>query len=306
MLEFYEIALGSLPEIAFACPVESEHYKNRFPHTENLLEIALVETGIICFEDRRGNREYAEPGTLSIVTKDTTCTSSALHPGIQRHTTAGITAAYSCTRRTAESPADTAALRAAVRDKKLILLPIRFPLGKHFQTVLDTLKRIAACTTAAEPTGRLRAISEWYTLAAELTEICLTELELSGRRFPPSAIRYVRRAEQYLQAHVRTPFSLSEAAQELNISQGYLQTVFQRVNRMSMVQYLNRYRVELAKQYVRSRRLTLAEISELVGVSDPAYMSCLFRRVTGSSYQSYLRLEKGMTSPDAQRQSTES
>ncbi len=288
-MECYEIVLKGVPKIVFGCSIEYENYKNQFPHTANLLEIALIEAGSILFDYGGGRREKLEPGMLSIITKEMVCTTSAMPGERQRHTTVGVVADYDCHRITVSTPSELARLKAAVYEQNHILLPLHIPLEGSYQSILHALKRIASYHTASEPVGKLKAVSRWLTMCAELTEFCLMKTE--SICLPPSTVQYVSRAEHYVREHYRESLTIPDIARELGISVGYLQKIFAEVTKMSIVQYLNRYRVELAKQYIDSRRLPLREIAELVGVDDPAYMSRLFRKVTGMSYLDYVRGE---------------
>ncbi len=286
-MEFCEIELKSIPKVVFSCSIEYENYKNHFPHTQNMLEISLIEQGNICFDYGDGMREIVEPGMLSIITKDMICTTYTTVSEKQRHTTVGVVADYECRIRAVHTQADLEELQRAVREQNHILLPRLIPLGSGQPSILHAIRRIAAYYNSTEPTGKMKAVARWFSLTTELSEMCLVWLKSS--LLPPSSIKYVRHAEAYLREHYREQIKISDIADELNISVGYLQKIFADVTKMSIVQYINRYRVDLAKQYITSRQLPLREIAELVGVDDPAYMSRLFRKVTGMSYLDYLR-----------------
>lgn len=83
-------------------------------------------------------------------------------------------------------------------------------------------------------------------------------------------------------------------ASALGLSAGYLHTIFKNVNGISIVEFINQYRINLAKQYILNQNMPLNEISAQVGISDPAYMSRLFKKIVGISYRQFCK-KKGNT-----------
>lgn len=59
--------------------------------------------------------------------------------------------------------------------------------------------------------------------------------------------------------------------------------VFKAETGMSPIQYLIRYRIEVAKQYLETTRLPMAEIAEKVGYKSETYFQNLFKKTTGVS-----------------------
>ena len=55
--------------------------------------------------------------------------------------------------------------------------------------------------------------------------------------------------------------------------------------------------INLAKQYILNQNLPLNEIAAQVGISDPAYMSRLFKKITGISYRQFCK-KKGTLEKD--------
>lgn len=56
---------------------------------------------------------------------------------------------------------------------------------------------------------------------------------------------------------------------------------------MTPIQYLNRYRVEQAKQLLLSNDKTMEQVARLVGASNQSYFSYLFRKETGTTPREY-------------------
>lgn len=59
--------------------------------------------------------------------------------------------------------------------------------------------------------------------------------------------------------------------------------VFKAETGVSPIQYLIRYRIEVAKQYLETTQLSMAEIAEKVGYKSETYFQNLFKKTTGTS-----------------------
>ncbi|TBL79408.1 response regulator transcription factor [Paenibacillus thalictri] len=97
-------------------------------------------------------------------------------------------------------------------------------------------------------------------------------------------VQYVKKAvsEQYMHN-----ISFSKLADELHLTRNYLSGIFKTVTGDSFSNYLSLYRIERAKDLMKTQRYMIYEISEMVGYSDPAYFSRVFKNVTGISPTDY-------------------
>lgn len=67
---------------------------------------------------------------------------------------------------------------------------------------------------------------------------------------------------------------------------------------MSFMQYLTRFRIEKAKSLLAKKRYMVYEVAEMVGYSDPAYFSRMFKQVTGlSPVEFVLQQQEGKVTP---------
>lgn len=81
--------------------------------------------------------------------------------------------------------------------------------------------------------------------------------------------------------------TMSEYAKMLNISVGRFTHVFTRTMGVSPKQYLLRIRFDHAAELLANTDLTVAQISELVGISDSNYFSRVFKKHMGHSPNFY-------------------
>ena len=85
------------------------------------------------------------------------------------------------------------------------------------------------------------------------------------------------------------PISLEDAARHVNMSKEYLARCFRQEMGITLVTYLNRYRVDRAKTLLEKGELNLTEIALETGFSSSAYFSRVFRQEVGMSPSDFQR-----------------
>lgn len=123
-------------------------------------------------------------------------------------------------------------------------------------------------------------MSVLYEIIAN-TEICSIEKEKNSLLDP---------AMQYLMNVVyETDFSLDEMCRHSNISRTYLNLLFRQTYQCTPTAYVNKIRIERAKQLIITGNFTNEEISKICGFNDVKYFYVIFKRVTGFTTKEYKR-----------------
>lgn len=111
---------------------------------------------------------------------------------------------------------------------------------------------------------------------------------LKGKHFLPQPTSVlVKQCLAYLHRNYNRPFSLQEIASTVGISKNYLSQIFRDEMSLPIWEYLNRYRVQLAKEYLRSSVLSVTEISIRVGFEDFSYFGRVFNKYCACSPRAY-------------------
>lgn len=288
-MDFYEITLKEAPKTEFVYNVEKSNYSNRFPSTPDLLEIGLCLQGNIIVLYNDGTKRTEEPGMTMIVTNSTSCRTYAEKAGIQRHITFGVTVKHS--EKLISDKALTFAELKSTEERVLsgesILIPHLVPLEGEASAVEDIISRGLTFFYSADPADRLRCVSVWYELCAYLTRFSLKKLRQLFFENLPSDEKYVEAAVHYISEHLSENIRLESISQAVGISTGYLQSLFKKITGLTVIEYINREKVELVKGYTAGNRMTLSAAARLVGIEDEAYMSRLFKKVTDISFAQY-------------------
>jgi AraC-like DNA-binding protein len=112
------------------------------------------------------------------------------------------------------------------------------------------------------------------------------------RRLKVEAQQLVRQAMAYLHEHYAQPISREDVARHVNMNEDYLTFCFRKELGMTPIAYLNRYRINQAKQLLATRPLSITEVALEVGFYDHSYFSRVFRREVGMSPDAYRRTQK--------------
>jgi len=283
---FYEIELLSIPKISHACSVDTDRYKNRFDKEKDFLEISVIENGNIIFDHDDGRKETASIRMTTPILSDMACNTYFCGPGRQRHTTVGVRASYTLRRYDSEDGLDIENFRKKTRDNGTILLPYHETIDGIFDDVVNIIRKISSLNLAHDARGKLSALGQWFVLAGMMTDFVMKKIDVDPA-VSPSEHLYISKACRYIDRFYAQKITVSEIAEHLNISEGYLHRMFRQVKNMGVLEYINKRRVSVAIDLINNQHLSLKEAAYNVGINEPAYMSRLFKKVTGLCYNEY-------------------
>lgn len=82
-------------------------------------------------------------------------------------------------------------------------------------------------------------------------------------------------------------YTIKDAAAACHMSESYFSHVFKRETGLSFVEYVNRFKVERAKELLARHDIRISEVSVRIGIENPNYFSVLFRKITGRTPQEF-------------------
>lgn len=100
----------------------------------------------------------------------------------------------------------------------------------------------------------------------------------------------IREAKEYVKKHYASKIKLEDVAKEVALSPSYLSSVFSKEEGMTFVDWVNEYRIEVAKELLRNGDYTVAETCEMVGINNQRYFSKLFKSKVGIKPVEYKKL----------------
>ncbi|MBS4197738.1 response regulator transcription factor [Lederbergia citri] len=120
----------------------------------------------------------------------------------------------------------------------------------------------------------------FHTYLTQVKEIIDTELQ------DPSQSN-MQKLLDYIDQHYDEPISLSNLAEHFHFNPSYLSTYFSTHHSIGFNEYLTHIRIEKSKEYLQNQRISISEISGLVGYSDHSYFCKVFKKMTGMSPSKY-------------------
>ncbi len=113
---------------------------------------------------------------------------------------------------------------------------------------------------------------------------------LERRRRPGSeAHRAVMKAMAFIQAHYADGISRRDVAAHVGLSERHLTRCFHQETGLTPITYLNRFRVQQAKELMQLGKTSITEIALEVGFSNSGYFTKVFRDETGLSPRAFLQ-----------------
>lgn len=97
----------------------------------------------------------------------------------------------------------------------------------------------------------------------------------------------VNKALAYIYAHINEKITMDTLAEEVSISTSYLSRIFKSVMGTTVIEYMNQYRLEKSKAYIKSTELSLTQIAEILGFGSIHYFSKQFKKHYGVSPLAY-------------------
>lgn len=104
---------------------------------------------------------------------------------------------------------------------------------------------------------------------------------------PAETQQIVRKAMAYIHEHFAEAIALEEVASIVGLSERHLTRSFRRETDMTVIQYLNRYRIKQARILLEKGDLPITQVAIEVGFSDSHYFARVFRREVGVSPSLY-------------------
>ncbi|MBQ8894687.1 MAG: helix-turn-helix transcriptional regulator [Clostridia bacterium] len=188
-------------------------------------------------------------------------------------------------------PANLSYRRQTVRDRMIV---IHFDLNNYYSGSIEMLNLPDPAPVQALFEEALACWNEkkpgfFYHVTGIFYEILAILQQENEHRRTPEVPEQIRPSLLWLEEHFTDPgLSIAAAAAASHVSEVYFRRLFREAMGLSPRQYLIGRRISYATALLESRCLTVQQVAEQAGFSDPKYFSTVFRRVMGCSPRAYL------------------
>jgi AraC family transcriptional regulator of arabinose operon len=120
-----------------------------------------------------------------------------------------------------------------------------------------------------------------FHASALLSLLCSAMIDSACRQAESSVPAFVASMRTYLEQSYSEHVDLETLSQRYFLSKSYLQKQFKKYTGLSPADYLTRVRISQAKQQLRTTELSIHEVGCSVGIPDPSYFVCIFKKAEG-------------------------
>ncbi|WP_334071385.1 MULTISPECIES: response regulator [Paenibacillus] len=138
-------------------------------------------------------------------------------------------------------------------------------------------------TTIYKQIQESKGIQQLTDILKRLIESCLRALTFNDKQ--PNYI--VIECQKYIREHYNQNLNLQIIADHIHINSSYLSRLYKKVTGESIIDAINKYRIEKAKKLLRNPASKVFEVAEAVGIETPAYFTHVFSKYTGMSPKEY-------------------
>lgn len=97
----------------------------------------------------------------------------------------------------------------------------------------------------------------------------------------------IRKAIEFINLNYSKDITLQTVADEVYITSGYLSLIFKQETGVNFIDYLNKYRIQMAKELLRNVKFKNYEVASQVGYKDEKYFSQMFKKFTSKTPSEY-------------------
>lgn len=129
------------------------------------------------------------------------------------------------------------------------------------------------------------SVSEVYAIGAQMQQVYIKRVRRTKAAAAYSAM--VRKCMDYTETHIFEKITLSVIAKELGYTETYISRKFREETGGSLVDYVNRAKMNTAKNILQESDISIAELAERMSFSSPSYFSALFKKEFGINPMDY-------------------
>jgi len=110
-------------------------------------------------------------------------------------------------------------------------------------------------------------------------------------------ITIIKAVIEYIKDHYDSPIFLDTLSHEFNISKGHLCRLFRSITKMSLVEYMNFYRISKSASLLAETHREISEIAGMTGFNNISYYNKIFRKYMHMTPSQFRRSSKQSKAP---------
>ena len=153
-------------------------------------------------------------------------------------------------------------------------------------SIFNKLENNFSDENTVEYINKINSVSDFFQLketVRNLIDDVKKQLTQSSKKYSS----FIEETIIYIKEHIADDLSLELIAQNVHTNESYLSRTFKKECGHSIVSYITMLRISMAKDFLANTNLKTFEISDKIGIHDPAYFSVIFKKNTGLSPKDY-------------------
>ncbi len=124
-------------------------------------------------------------------------------------------------------------------------------------------------------------------------ELCNITLIEKGKEYKVTVVQQIL---EFIMKNYQKKITLSDLEKELHYTERYINQQFRKYVGTTVIEYLNRYRIQKALELLKNRDLPVSEIGWECGIGEYKYFNYVFKKYVGCSAREYrTRIRKGLS-----------
>ncbi len=88
------------------------------------------------------------------------------------------------------------------------------------------------------------------------------------------------KAVEYILTNITGSLKLNNIAEHLHVTPPHLSRIFKKETGLTITDFIHTKKIEEAKYFIKQRKMSIIEVSQLVGYDNPTYFGKVFKRIT--------------------------
>ncbi|MDF2926249.1 MAG: response regulator [Paenibacillaceae bacterium] len=162
------------------------------------------------------------------------------------------------------------------------LILLLFKILERFEVApMDLLGEELTLYEEVNQCNHIDAILDWFQDKLAIGFHAMLQNREKGTR------KLVERARGFIHEHYMEDLSLETVAAHIHVSPAYFSSIFKKETNENFVDYVSHYRIEKAKQLLRSGGYKVNTVAELTGFHNMKYFYKVFKKLTGLTPSEY-------------------
>jgi len=290
-MEYYKLIFDEMPQINFAHSHVSEKY-NIILQKRDIFEISYVEKGdIIKTVDKVCSVESFSVTAPCVTVASKGHAMTLKSESEHKHFTVGFS---QFTQHEITSDDIINCYRSGFQekqDKKIFfaVIPEVITDEKTVKDIARLIKLIISENNSVRPSRNMSTTAVLLELLQTVTEYSfgqvLNDLDVSF-----SDLHYCEKAISFIKNNLDKKLNIEEIADTLKISSGHLSRIFKKNTGKSIIEYINKNKIEYAQILLSSRNMSSKAVASQLSISDIKYFFHMFKRYTGMTINEYKNL----------------